>query len=197
MATEVYLMEEHEDILTESDSLDEWKEMIEKTGLVGQQHILGESKSPVPFPPMTTEMLGVYGCICPNREKVENYSVSTIPLKVLSLIALSKEQAYFHKIEVWYDVQKPDPIAVGYIKNQNQFWGDGTAYIIARWGDELESFFELKQKAIKRYRDEVLSEVKKRISRLTNETEACIELGITKNLSITELLSRVELARDF
>jgi len=157
MAIESFLIDEVENLITDCEDLDKWQALVDEVGLEGQKELQsGDGKSPVPFPPMTTEMIRVYQTLCPNHNSVNRYSGTTIPLRVLSLLALCKQEQYFKTIQVWYAEDKPDPIAVGYIENE---WS-GVPYLIARWGDELASFPELKALAIKRKIETATNELK-------------------------------------
>lgn len=148
MAVELYLEEEHTDIISDSEKNDEWFKTVEELGLKGQQNISENKKSPVPFLFMKRAMINTYETLCPSKSTVEEFDKGTIPLRVLSMIALAKQQNYFAEIEVWYDDVKPDPIVVGKLKKtKNEY----DLYLIARWGDELRSFIELQQQAAKRW----------------------------------------------
>ncbi len=155
MAIETYLRDEVKTLVTNSADLAEWKSKCEELGLTGQLNLAQPEKSPIPFPIMNKAMVNVYETLCPKKEDVADFDGGAIPLKVLSLIALSQHEQYFDHIQVWSDDAKPDPIAVGVImqdghKEDNEYYVK-QRYIIARWGDELASFAELKMRAIERW----------------------------------------------
>lgn len=152
--TEIFLDNELTPLITNSEDLEKWHEAVRSLGLEGQAALTKEGKSPIPFLPMNAGMVKVYGVLCPKVMKVEKYAGSAMPQRVLDAIALCKRENYFHEIEVWSDDQKPDPIVVGiFLENPDHSW-DKTLYLIARWGDELRSFAELRAQAIKRYTED-------------------------------------------
>lgn len=160
MAIETYLIEDSEKMILEPEHLEEWTKTVLELGLEGQQQLQKSDKSPVPFLMMNTIMQRVYETHCPTKGCVKAYSNSTIPLRVLSLIALSEREKYFAKIEIWNDNVNPDPIAVGYLTDEY----NSPKYLIARWGDELKDFASLKKEAIVRWREQKQIECKKRIN---------------------------------
>jgi hypothetical protein len=184
MAVETYLIDEVQDLVTEPEELDKWKEMISKMGLSGQEELIGkEKKSPIPFPLMNVQMMNVYHTLCPSMDKVNEYNKTTIPLRVLSMISLAKEEGYFDQIEIWSDNKAPDPIVVGTKKDAKETWRTLT-YIVARWGDELRSFPELLQIAKKRYLEQMraegtrkYAELKAKLDNLDNLVEDHFENG--------------------
>jgi len=139
MAVESFLIEEVQTLVTEQEDLAQWQKLVNECGMSGQTERSVEGKSPIPFPVMTRGMVNVYNTLCPQHEKAETYKTGTIPLRVLSLIALCKQEKYFNKLEIWHNDTKPDPILVGFPKDS---WGS-SAHLIARWGDELRSYPEL------------------------------------------------------
>ena len=150
MAVEIYLEEETTELIHDSEKSGEWLSIVEKLGLNGQKEMSVDKKSPVPFQFMNTVSCRVYETLCPTKMRVEQFNKGTIPLRALSVISLARDQNYFTKIEVWYDDVEKDPIAVGYLNDTYS----SEKFIIARWGDELRSFAELKQLAINRWIDE-------------------------------------------
>lgn len=151
MAVEIYLEdEETTTLIYNADELDEWKEQIEKLELEGQKTLASPDKSPVPFPFMNYTMGVVYATLCPRKFPVEKYDKTPIPLRVLSALALARQEGYFNKIEVWIDDQEPDPVLIGYRWPESGSEWSADKYILARWGDEIRPFGELREKALDR-----------------------------------------------
>lgn len=94
-------------------------------------------------------MQRVYATLCPQMVDYKKYTKTAIPLEVLGLIHLSINEGYFTDIEIWYDDKTPDPLAVGLIKTSQYSIKD--TFLMARWGDVLKPFEELKAQAIKVY----------------------------------------------
>jgi hypothetical protein len=153
MAVETFLVEELAELFENVEVTEEWKRKITECGLTGQATLIGApDKSPIPFPALKEGEQRVYRALCPAYEPIEQYSADTIPMRVLALVALSRQQKWFGLMEVWHDYSKPDPILVGY-RGENR-WSSKGLHIIARWGDELRSYKELEKMAAARIKDQ-------------------------------------------
>lgn len=149
---QTFLVQETTELIYDNDSLNEWKTKCEELGLSAQLELSNKDKSPVPFEFMNTVTKRVYETICPAKVNYKQYAKTAIPLEVLSLIALSEKETYFKEIQIWYDDKTPDPFAVGVRKKAGSSYDwDLEYYTIARWGDSLRPFEELKAMAIKAY----------------------------------------------
>ena len=111
----------------------------------------------VDFQLFTKEQAGVYGVICPHRENITIDKIGEYPLpdrvkEIVNLIQVETPPR-FYTYEIWHadQFEIKDPILLGRIKdpttNPTYTWYD-KFYLIARWGDELKPFKELKEKAI-------------------------------------------------
>lgn len=121
---------------------DEAKNIIEQLGLEGQA-VNGKRN---PFREMTKEEVFTYKVLCPSSYDIEKYSRTPIPYRVLQALNYCKENNFFHEYKIW-DVQEQlikDPVLVGKQKEWNSPW-----HIIARWGEELDEYIVLKEKALK------------------------------------------------
>jgi hypothetical protein len=158
MAVETYLIDEVESLVHSVEDLEEWNKLVEQCKLDGQKTLTKEDKSPIPFPAMTDQMEKVYEILCPTKFEVDKFSRTTIPVRILSLIALCQQEGYFDALEVWSDDKAPDPILVGVKKDPESSWRK-IYYLIGRWGDELRSYPELvkiaKQKHMEKMRARV------------------------------------------
>lgn len=150
---QAFIVQEAEELIYDSEKIDEWKAKCEELGLSEQLNLAKKDKSPIPFNCMNAVELRVYETLCPAKIDYKKYNRTAIPLEVLSLIALSEKEGYFDEIQIWYDDKSPDPLAIGNIKNSDG-WGHKT-YSIARWGDVLSDFSQLKSKAIDVYKNTV------------------------------------------
>lgn len=115
MATvvETFVIEETAHLIYDNEKLDEWNSLVAELGLEGQTKIQVVGKSPIPFMHLKKTMVNVFETLCPRRVEVEKYSITPIPVEILSLIALSKNEKYFDTIQIWYDDKSPDPACIG------------------------------------------------------------------------------------
>ena len=158
---ETYLMEDSEKMISDVEHLEEWTKIVEELGLTGQQALAKPAKSPIPFLPLNEISERVYGTLCKFHTSVKIYKRSTIPLRILSLIALSENEKYFHHIEIWDD-NDPDPVVIGYVNDTYS----SPKFLIGRWGDELRSFEELKQIAKKKWSEEKIAELTEKLNNI-------------------------------
>lgn len=116
MKTEVetYIIEETQELIYDNEKLDQWNDMVKQLGLTGQNKVVKTEKSPIPFLWMNQSLIKVFEELCPRKTKIEEYDKTPIPVEALSMVALSKNENYFDKIEVWYNDKSPDPALVGY-----------------------------------------------------------------------------------
>lgn len=169
-----FIVEESAELIYDSEKIDEWKAKCEELGLTEQLALSTPGKSPIPFESMNTVSNRVYTTLCPAKVKYKTYRKTAIPLEVLSLIALAEKEHYFEEIEIWYDDKTPDPLAVGILKAQT--W-DREMFLIARWGDVLRPFEELKEKAMQIYKNTSLLNLRKNLAE-TNEKIANIDNNV-------------------
>lgn len=125
--------------------------LIEEMGLDGQKSLLRQTdpdvgtKERIPYRLMTNEERGVYKALYPETATMDQYAAGPIPLRVLQVGAHAVK--LFDKVEVWFpSTSDPDPLLVGCVEA-----GD---YLLARWGDALAPFEDLKDRAIKAVSDD-------------------------------------------
>jgi hypothetical protein len=164
MATESYLVEEVQSLIHSVEDLAQWKELVAQCELKGQETLTKEEKSPIPFPTMTQQMEKVYNTLCPTSTPAESYNTTAIPIRILSLIALCKQEGYFDSLEVWSDDKQPDPIVVGFRQDPNSSWRK-IKYLVGRWGDELRSYPELVKLAKERFTEDKRVQVTRTLSK--------------------------------
>lgn len=147
MQTKSYLRTEVTNLFTEASDLDNWKLKCEELGLNGQLDLTKTTKSPIPFPLMTTEEKNIYNTLFDREVSIEKYNKEPIPLDLLSLVALSKQENYFDKgIYIQFSDEVKDPIIKGKKQDTETSWNTNE-YIIGRWGDVLLDIPSLRKKA--------------------------------------------------
>lgn len=137
--------------------------LAESLGLTGQVSLVrGDTKTMCPYRRMTREEEFTYRELCGKRVSVERYADGPLPLRVLQVIAHGRECA-FKTLQVWCPETptEKDPVLVGYMPDPERSWTDGIAYLLARWGDELESFPTLMARARERCKARLKAEWEK------------------------------------
>jgi hypothetical protein len=112
---ETFVIEETQELIYDNEKLDQWNKHVSSLGLKGQTKIVAPEKSPIPFLHMKLPLVRVFETLCPRKVDIVDYDKTPIPVEILDLVALSKREQYFTKIEIWYDDETPDPACVGYI----------------------------------------------------------------------------------
>ncbi|WP_299116867.1 hypothetical protein [uncultured Winogradskyella sp.] len=180
MAVEIYLEPELQELTQNQELTEEWKKMCETLDLKGQIEMLpNKESSPSPYLFMNSSMLKIFSILCPSVVDYTQYNKSTIPYEVLKEIAICKEKNYFDAIKIWYDDISPDPLVVGYMKNEGQY--NETQHLIARFGDEVLPIEILKDKAIARLTKSISNQLKQ----ISNSLTENIEDFINKNQTIS------------
>lgn len=124
-------------------------QMAEDLALAGQKTLINAETGDVfPYRQMTVAEQNVYGVLLTQRTKIEDFKDSVIPLRVMQVIAHTRSlnDIRVGYLEVWHQPGDKDPILVG----RESYYK--TAYLLARWGDELEAFTVLQKKALERLR---------------------------------------------
>jgi hypothetical protein len=129
--------------LTDEESA-EFKRITDELGLLKQQAFIG-AVAVNPFRGIRTDEKRVYSELLTKREEFSRFDNEASPLRVLKIAEMCIKNGWFRLLQVWYDDGVKDPLLVG-------FAGDSYSepYILARWGDELENFEILRQRAVQR-----------------------------------------------
>lgn len=151
---ETFIVEETSNLIHDNDALQKWNENIEALGLEGQKTVLAKEKSPIPFLWMNSGLLATFETLCPTKVAVEKYDKSPIPVEILDLLKLSKNENYFNEVEIWYNEEDKDPVCVGYhfgerSQKESDYWKKSYAekYLIGRWADVKASLDTLTKRA--------------------------------------------------
>lgn len=129
------------------ENAEETKSLVEKLGLNGQKKFVSEKGGVVfSYRKMTRQERNVYGTICPTASKIKEYTDGIIPLRVLQVASYVMETGFIDELVVWSPISSDikDPLLIGEKKVKNSWGGTDTEYyILARWGEVLESFENL------------------------------------------------------
>lgn len=122
-------------------------ELAERLGLAGQQKLCKpDTLTRIPYPKLTALQRVVFETMFPNKTPVENYSDGIIPLRVLQVVAYCRENRLHKRLEVWHpEPGEVDPVLIG--TDRESTYSAGDDYLLARWGEALEPFNALAEKA--------------------------------------------------
>lgn len=141
--------------------------LIESLGLEGQKRFLsGEEVSRCPYRKMTKEEYFIYRNLCTSTSELCKYDDGPIPLRVLQVAAHARE--FFTAVEVWHpeSADIKDPVLIGI----NKKGYDTEYFILARWGEVLETIENLRAIAANLFRTKHLA----KLQEIYEEAEACI-----------------------
>lgn len=185
MKVEVYEQTEMDVTGRNIDNPDKCKELVDRLGLDGQKAYLCPDPSlsiagidvvpmrRVSFREMTADELLVYRALCPTASSLKEFSTEPIPLRILEVAEHAKTSGLFVDLSVWTRESQvvKDPLLVGIRIPNSQREYDKRFYLLARWGEELESFSVLREKAIAFMRERTRQNLTKIRALLTLDEE--------------------------
>lgn len=128
--------------------------LIESLGLRGQKALVGTNEKTAqdersPYREMRRDEQFVYSMLCPEKMTADEYDAAPIPLRVLQVMAHAKSLGLFNSFQIWdkESVAVKDPVLVARVGEEWQ--SNAKLYILARWGEVLESWPTLLAQAIK------------------------------------------------
>lgn len=134
--------------------------LIAQLELDGQKSLVsggdGKPASRCPYREMKADERFVYGVLCPESTPLKRYALSPIPLRVLQIAAHANSLELFEELRVWHakGAAIPDPVLVGVAPGVQYTWERRT-FILARWGDVLESWPTLLKQAAEQKRRQI------------------------------------------
>lgn len=173
---------------TESETLediDQVQALVDELGLEGQQALVHPSGERLAFREMTAEEAQVYHLLLPVEAKLNDYDFGPIPVRVLQVIKevrrhftpcddveIVQADGTTKKVDdrtglfVWHprSAADKDPLLVGLKQaDPTEPYGQSKTYILARWGEVLESYNVLRERAfnqaLRQYRTKLESVV--------------------------------------
>lgn len=184
---QTFVVDDTKSLIHDVEQIDEWRAKCESLGLTKQLDLASEEKSPIPFEYMNETAKRVYEVLCPRKVDLDRYDKTPIPVEILGLLQLSKNEKYFDKIQIWYDDKSPDPLAIGFKMKDSYEW-NADKYLIGRWGDVLRPFEELKEKAIKIFTESRRISLTREISQKKQELET-IDVDVAAHFDVQATLS--------
>lgn len=188
MQVETYFCDE---IASEpTEACERASELIQKFGMTGQKDLAGNSPTSArfPFPEMTKEEELVYRVLCPAHERMEDYQASSVPLRVLECIdlAIEHKNGLYDEIQIWDKTSSvvKDPVAVAI--SGNIYSSTRRIFMLARWGEELETWNTLLDRAYEQAREAMRAD----LERLSSIAQS----GITRlnSMSLETLADRID-----
>lgn len=159
--------------------------ILEELGLTAQLDLYkknDETKQHEPSFPFTiasNEQLFVYKSHFPKTVPLEEYN-ELMPFRVLEILKLAKESNKFTFFQVWTTGSgsyRNDPVLVGVITEGEGWSTVAKFYLLACWGDALESYAVLKQKAVDKFKLREMDKIAESILELT-QYKAKLEKGM-------------------
>lgn len=170
------------------DKNEECTKIMQELKLEGQEKFYSddnqqEVSGPFCYRKMTAQEKVVIETVCPRKSKLKNYGEGPIPLRVLQVAAhvaeLKKEEIRDELgiLQIWHpeNADDPDPYL---IYRHGKEYSSNAFFLLARWGDELDNWNVLKEKARKILR----AKLEKKFVEIKSELEgslACIDSKIT------------------
>jgi len=145
---EIETYEEQEVKPTCLDDKNELLKLANDIGAHGQRGLLDDSSAVIrtfPYRKMTLREKRIYETLLPVKDEIGVFKDSVIPLRVMQIAAHAVQFPETKRLEVWHSRTMTDPLLVGC--KENSSW-TSDLFILARWGDVLESIEILKKKAI-------------------------------------------------
>lgn len=164
--------------------------LIESLGLGGQRELIAKhSKSGretrLPYRQMLKDEMAVYKTLCPKSRKLEEYEASPIPLRVLQVAAHAKSllPSEFH-LYVWdrEAAEIPDPVLIA-TNSIYEFSTGRVTYLLARWGEHLETFETLVKRVAAQKRESLKAAVAEASMKIeAASTQAILHASLSFNI---------------
>lgn len=168
MVVEEFSIEEVQ--ATTVEQCDEARALVEQLGLNGQARLYRKASegnevvpSILPYRKMTAREKWVYDIILPTKSKLENYADGAIPLRVLQIAAHANSlipslEGGPWALYVWHpkNADYKDPLLV---MRKGEDYREQHFYILARWGEELEEFGVMANKAREMYKAKCIAKM--------------------------------------
>lgn len=147
--------------------------LIEELELTGQRQLLTPTKTRTKYRQWNDQEALVYTTLFPTSTDVELFAMEAIPLRVLEVLKEAKATGLFEGFLVLSDgAAAKDPVLVAYTNGKRYA---RERFILARWGEALDSFTTLTEKALKRHGENLLNtarELRGRAVRIEEQVKA-------------------------
>jgi len=158
--------------------------IIGDLGLSGQQKLISKRESETkqvercPYRQIRGDERFVYHQLCPRETDLKSFSECPVPLRVLQVIAHAESLGLFKLFRVWSaEGAVKDPVVLAY-EEEETYKSSNVPYILARWGEELDEWAILVEKAVAKWREKAIAALVKIQSQVKGDLEALESKGI-------------------
>jgi hypothetical protein len=177
MEVKVYTMEGGMDLMFSLEEKERYERLVEELGLSGQRiYTTNAGGTVIPFPACTTQMFESIKALFTESCEPDEFKHEVIPIRVLELIKLCRDENYFNGMKIYYSRVIADPVLIG--------TKDRVNYLVAKWGDSLMTDQEIlsegykaKRADIERRAKEKMKEMQDTLSDLDGAVEKAMERG--------------------
>lgn len=167
------------------EATEEAVSLIEELGLSGQMELVrpktdNRPAARCPYRHMTEEERFVYQTVCPQIYEIRKYNATPIPLRVLQIAAHVTSLGICGRLQVWDNVEDKvkDPVLVGVIGDYD--WDIKARFILARWGEVLETFSVLLNRAAAVHRQKLIDEAKS----ILTQAQSCPDAELMRHSGV-------------
>jgi hypothetical protein len=136
-----------------------------------------------PYRLITGEESFIYGTLCPEQVPLEQYRAGPIPLRVLQIASHVKALGICKRLEVWDKVSAvvQDPVLVGHAHDRYEYNSDKIrTFILARWGEVLETFSTLRKQALSVRREQLIQQAQS----IAKQAEGATDEEVMRHISV-------------
>jgi len=112
-AVQTYVEEDTTKLIYDNEQLDKWHELINELSIQGQESVVSDKKSPIPFKWLNDSEMSIVKELCPTSVNFKHFDKTPIPLEILELISMAVREDYFTEIKIYYNEKDKDPFAIG------------------------------------------------------------------------------------
>lgn len=139
MQVEVYECETVE----KAEDCEQAQALAAQLGLHGPESFYGQPGGVRPYREMTAQEKFVYSTLLPEKTRLKDYDTGPVPLRVLQIAAHATELE-LGELYVWHQPGSRDPLLVAI---EGPEYSPKKTFLLARWGDVLDEWGVLIEKA--------------------------------------------------
>ena len=188
MEVKIYREPENEALILDEVQLAEYNDLALELGFATTQNV-EEQNVPNIYVSLNLAMEKQLKAVCPMKVDADKYNKSTIPLEVLKVYKLAKDNKMFDGFHIWYNDVDPDPMLIGWNWKSEQDKEKGytwnlNRFLIARWGDCALELPELLELGFQKMKQELMDKAQSAID-VCNSVLSNPDIQVRKILSNT------------